>query len=82
MKMPEPVLPEAVVRECVGPDERVRHFTRDSRFTLCGRLVGKADRNGPFESCRDCDYVLPYARRGYWADFASSPGYVLVKFPS
>ena len=70
------------VAECVGPDADVRHFTKDARFTLCGRLVGVTSRNGPFESCQECDDTVEFARRGYWADFASSPGHVLVRFPS
>lgn len=71
-----------IVRECVGKDANVRHFTRDSLFTLCGVLLGVPDRDGPFETCVECEYALPYARRGYWADFASRPGFVLVKASS
>lgn len=67
-----------IVRECVGRDSNVRHFTRDSLFTLCGRLLGTPARDGAFERCIECDYALPYARRGWWADFASVPGFVLV----
>lgn len=65
------------VSECGGRNANRRHFTLDTKFTLCGEPVRVRGSDWGFNTCSTCEELVPHAEAGMWFDF-NKPGWVRV----